>query len=328
MEKEKTSEAGGQGEKHARLGSALHTMKNNPPKREGINESLEDRSPISGSEASPRPPHSIVVPSLPSDYEAGNEALERCFRELARYFRHSSVGRRCLGVVHQMNTPLQIISFQLELLEQKGREEKELLESPGADVDKLMTLSRYREEKFRQLRQELNKLQNFARSLVLQGFHEEAEEKIPLDLNQLYRQELELYLADPIFKHQISKEFHFGDGLPLIHGYYIDFSQSFRNLIDNALEAMEGCKRRQLTVVTAYHDGQILLRIGDTGVGIPPENLALIFDPFSTTKQTAGKVRAGLGLFMVRRLLAPYGAQIRVDSVPGETWVTVALPLG
>ena len=297
-------------------------MKNNPVDR---SKGVQDLS--AGTKTSAKHQHSKVLSSLPSDYEMGNEALERCLKELAIYFRHSSVGRRCLGVVHQMNTPLQIISFQLDLLEQKALEERELLKSPGADVDKLVTLSVYREDKFRQLRHELKKLQNFARSLVLQGIHEDAEEMVPLDLNQLYRQELELYLADPIFKHQVSKEFHFGDGLPLIYGYYIDFSQSFRNLIDNALEAMEGSKRRHLTVITAYHDRQFTLRIGDTGVGIPPENLPFIFDPFSTTKQTSGGVRAGLGLFMVRRLLAPYEAEIRVDSEPGETWVTVSLPL-
>ncbi len=302
-------------------------MKNNPPNRVQTQESVEDGSPIPGSEASPRPQNSTVLSSLPSDYEMGNEALERCLKELAIYFRHSSVGRRCLGVVHQMNTPLQIISFQLDLLEQKAQEERELLKSPGADIEKLLTLSAYREEKFRQMRHELKKLQNFAHSLVLQGVHEDTEEMVPLDLNQVYRQELELYLAEPIFKHQISKECHFGEGLPLIYGYYIDFSQSFRNLIDNALEAMEGSERRHLTVITAYQDQQFTLRIGDTGVGIPPENLPFIFDPFSTTKKTQEGVRAGLGLFMVRRLLAPYEAEIRVDSEPGETWVTVSLPL-
>jgi two-component system NtrC family sensor kinase len=297
-------------------------MKNNP-----VDRFKDEQEQGTGTKTHAKPQHATVQTSWPSDYEMGNEALERCLKELAIYFRHSSVGRRALGVVHEMNTPLQIISFQLDLLEQKTLEERELLKSPDADAEKLKTLSVYREEKFRQLRRELKKLQNFARSLALQGVHEEAEEMISLDLNQLYRLELKLYLADPIFKHQVSKEFHFGEGLPLIHGYYIDFSQSFRNLIDNALEAMQGSKRRHLTVITAYHEKQFTLRIGDTGVGILAENLPFIFDPFSTTKQTSGGVRAGLGLFMVRRLLAPYEAEIRVDSEPGETWVTVSLPL-
>jgi signal transduction histidine kinase len=284
--------------------------------------------PGPGPQASPGPWHSIAVSASPPDYSPTDEVLERSFQELRRYYRHSSVGRRCLGIVHQMNTPLQVLSFLLDLLEQKARQELDILSrSPLADTDQLVTLNRYRQEKFNQWRRELDRLQNLTRSLVRQGVHEDAQEKLPLDLNQVYRQELELYLAQPFFKHQVTKEFHFGDGLPLFFGHYIDFSQSFRNLVDNALEAMEGMDRRRLTVVTAYQDQRVLVRLGDTGVGIPPGVLPRIFEPFFTTKGPPGGDRAGLGLFMVRRLLAPYQAEIRVDSVPGETWVSISIPV-
>jgi two-component system NtrC family sensor kinase len=303
-------------------------MKKNPIENLRACESLEGGSiPTPGPEASSQPWHSIALASLPPDFSEHDEAMERSLRELAHYYRHSSVGRRCLGIVHQMNTPLQVISFQLDLLEQKAQMELELLREPSlAGAEKLEALNLSRQEKFQQLRNELEKLQNFTRSLALQGSHEDRREKITLDLNQVYRQELELYLTNPIFKHRITREFHFEDGLPLIHGHYIDFSQSFRNLVDNALEAMEGLEHCRLQVVTAYRDGRFMVRIGDTGTGIPPEHLAWIFEPFFTTKQTAGGPRAGLGLFMVRRLLAPYAAEIRVDSVPGETWLTISIP--
>ena len=284
--------------------------------------------PIPGPEASPGRWHSVTVSSSPPDASEDNEVLERSFQELVRSYRHSSVGRRCLGIVHRMNTPLQVLSFQLDLLEQKAQEELDLLTaSPLADTEPLVTLNHYRQAKFSQLRRELNRLQDITRSLVLQGVHEDAQEKFPLDLNQLYRQELELYQAQPFFKHQVTGEFHFQDGLPLFSGHYIDFSQSFRNLIDNSLEAMEETDRRRLTVVTACQDRRIMLRIGDTGVGIPPVDLPRIFQPFFTTKQTPDGDRAGLGLFMVRRLLAPYQAEIRVDSDSGGTWVTVSFPV-
>ena len=297
--------------------------------RPGTSESLADRSgPDPIPKVSLKHWHSIVLSSLPPDYSTDNEALERSFKELVNYYRHSSVGRRCLGVVHQMNTPLQVLSFQLDLLEQKAHEELELINrSPLPGTEKLLTFSLYRREKFRQLRGEIEKLRNFSRSLVLQGLHEDTGERLHLDLNQLCRQELDLYLTDPLFKHQITKEFHFGDGSPLIYGYYIDFSQSFRNLVDNALEAMEGMEHRHLTVVTACHDKRFTVSIGDTGVGIRSEHLSWIFEPFFTTKQTPHGPRAGLGLFMLRRLLAPYDVEVRVDSVPGETWFTLSIPV-
>lgn len=304
-------------------------MKNNPFDHLRAGEFFEGGSgPNSGPKASSQHWHSIVLPSLPSDYSGDNETLERSFKELVHYYRHSSVGRRCLGIVHQMNTPLQVLSFQVDLLEQKAREEMELLKEPSlAGAEKLETLNLSRQEKFCQLRNELEKLQNFSRSLALQGLHEDTQEKIHLDLNQVYRQELELYQANPIFKHRITKEFHFGDGLPLIYGHYIDFSQSFRNLIDNALEAMEGMDQRHLTVITACQDKRSTVRIGDTGTGISPENLPWIFEPFFTTKRTVDGPRAGLGLFMVRRLLSPYNAEVRIDSIPGATWVSISIPV-
>ena len=281
-----------------------------------------------GPNASPGHWHSVTVSSSQPYVGQDNTVLERSFQELVRYYRHSSVGGRCLGIVHGMNTPLQVLSFQLDLLEQKAQEELGLLtESPLADTDPLVTLNHYRQAKFSQLRRELHRLQEITRSLVLQGVHEDAQGKFPLDLNRLCRQELELYQAEAFFKHQVTGEFHFQDGLPLFSGHYIDFSQSFRNLVDNALEAMEGTDCRQLKVMTACRNRQILLRIGDTGVGIPPGNLPLIFQPFFTTKHTPGGGRAGLGLFMVRRLLTPYQAEIRVDSDSGGTWVTVTFPV-
>jgi two-component system NtrC family sensor kinase len=272
--------------------------------------------------------HSVTVSSSQPHAAQDNPVLERSFQELVRYYRHSSVGSRCLGIVHRMNTPLQVLSFQLDLLEQKAQEELGLLtESLHTDIDPLVTLNHYRQAKFSQLRRELTRLQGISRSLALQGLHEDAQEKFPLDLNQLCRQELELYQADPFFKHQVTGEFHFQDGLPLFPGHYVDFSQSFRNLIDNSLEAMAGTDRRQLTVVTACQNRRFMLRIGDTGGGIPPAALPRIFQAFFTTKQTPGGDRAGLGLFMVRRLLTPYQAEIRVDSDSGGTWMTVLFPV-
>ena len=87
--------------------------------------------------------------------------------------------------------------------------------------------------------------------------------------------------------------------------------------------AMEGAAAPQLTVATALQEGCRVLLVGDTGTGIPRETMPLIFEPFFTPRRD----HAGLGLFMVQRLLAPYGAEIRVESAPGATWVTVSLPV-
>ena len=119
--------------------------------------------PLPGPETSPGRWHSVTVSSSQPHAAQDNPDLERSFQELVRYYRHSSVGGRCLGIVHQMNTPLQVLSFQLDLLEQKTQEELGLLtESPLADTDPLVTLNHYRQAKFSQLRRELNRLQGMS----------------------------------------------------------------------------------------------------------------------------------------------------------------------
>jgi len=274
------------------------------------------------------PGEAVSPPVFPGELKSAAEFLALCLTELVRYYRHSSAGRRTGGIVHQMNTPLQVLSFQVELLEQKSlAEQKYLLHCPPAPAQELGALRDYRLEKIHQFRQELEKLQALTRRLFLQGVHEDHEELIPLDLNQVYLEELELYLAEPFFKHHLEKDFHLQAPLPAIFGHYLDFGQSFRNLVDNALEAMAGAPRPKLTVETRFHNGQRLLRIGDNGPGIPPEILPRLFEPFVTTKGTPARPRAGLGLFMARRLLAPYGGQLQIDSRPGETWATVRLPV-
>lgn len=260
--------------------------------------------------------------------EATAEMVDRCLNELVRYYRHSAVGRRCAGVIHNMNTPLQVISFQLELLEQKVQEEATLLsELIHLLSPQLQTLHGYRDQKLKQLHQEVDKLRDMIYRLVHQAVHEGEEEHCYLDLNQIFQDELELYLADPFFKHRVEKEFNFTQGLPPIHGHYVDFSQSFRHLVDNALEAMAEGPRRLLTVTTQLLNNCRVLQVEDTGIGIPPSDKARLLQPFFTTKNTNHKPRAGLGLYMTRRMLEPYQGEISVESRPGQTRLTIYLPI-
>ncbi len=281
------------------------------------------KSPGVGSEDTVILNHAAHSPAM-----AETEEIARCLTELVRYYRHSAVGRRCIGVIHNMNTPLQVISFQLELLEQKALEEATLLsELLNPLAPHLQALHEYRNQKLKQLHHEVNQLREMIHRLALQAVHEGEEEHCYLDLNQIFQDELELYLADPFFKHRVEKEFNFTPGLPPIHGHYVDFSQSFRHLVDNALEAMAESSRRLLTVTTHLEKDCRVLRVGDTGVGIPRSVKSHLFEPFFTTKGTKKQPRAGLGLYMTRRLLEAYLAEISVESRPGQTWVTVYLPV-
>jgi signal transduction histidine kinase len=124
-----------------------------------------------------------------------------------------------------------------------------------------------------------------------------------------------------------------GDGIDLVRDYAPDLprieaipgelNQVWTNLIDNAIDAMEG--RGTLRVSTHPDDGHILVEVADTGTGIPPEVQARAFEPFFTTKEV-GK-GTGLGLDISRRIVVErHHGEIEIASQPGETVVTVRLP--
>jgi two-component system sensor histidine kinase HydH len=98
--------------------------------------------------------------------------------------------------------------------------------------------------------------------------------------------------------------------------------QVFLNLYLNALGAME--TGGMLSVALTELPGErIRIEVRDTGVGIAPQDLGRIFDPYFTTKPSG----AGLGLAIVQKIVDAHGGEIRVESTPGQgTTVTILLP--
>ncbi|TCC17095.1 sensor histidine kinase [Kribbella sindirgiensis] len=115
----------------------------------------------------------------------------------------------------------------------------------------------------------------------------------------------------------------YGAGVPRIDAYAGELNQVWTNLIDNAVDAMDGVGTLRITTLA---DGdRIVVEIADTGPGMPPEVAARAFEPFYTTKDV-GK-GTGLGLDIAQRIVAEHhGGTIGITSRPGETKVQVRLP--
>jgi signal transduction histidine kinase len=111
--------------------------------------------------------------------------------------------------------------------------------------------------------------------------------------------------------------------LPKLPAYAGELNQVWTNLIDNAVEAMDG---RGILAVRTRRDGdRVLVEIHDTGPGIPEPVRAHIFEPFYTTKPV-GK-GTGLGLDISWRIVVQrHGGDLRVTSTPGDTRFQVLLP--
>jgi signal transduction histidine kinase len=112
--------------------------------------------------------------------------------------------------------------------------------------------------------------------------------------------------------------------LPKVCAQSGELSQVWTNVIDNAIDAMDG--QGTLTIRTSRERDCVLVEIGDTGTGIPPEIQGRIFDPFFTTKEV-GK-GTGLGLDISYRIVVRrHHGDIRVESQPGDTWLRIWLPI-
>jgi signal transduction histidine kinase len=116
----------------------------------------------------------------------------------------------------------------------------------------------------------------------------------------------------------------FDRSLPKVPAYAAELNQVWTNLIDNAVDAMEGSGT--LTVRTAAEEDCVLVEIVDTGPGVPEEIRHRIFDPFFSTK-AVGK-GTGLGLDVSWRVVVNrHHGDLRVVSEPGDTRFQVRLPL-
>jgi signal transduction histidine kinase len=113
--------------------------------------------------------------------------------------------------------------------------------------------------------------------------------------------------------------------LPPVLGNADHLQSVWVNLLLNAHDAMEG--RSGCVIVRSWAEGkQVVVQVEDEGVGIPPEELERIFEPFYTTKEP-GK-GTGLGLATTYRIVEQHRGTIDVGSIPDSgTTVTVWLPV-
>jgi signal transduction histidine kinase len=130
---------------------------------------------------------------------------------------------------------------------------------------------------------------------------------------------LELYQNQ--LKHNIELQKEYAE-VEAIACYPDELIQVWTNLIHNALQAMENAGQLMIKIQPA--DQGVVVKIIDSGCGIPEEIKSRIFEPFFTTKP-AGE-GSGLGLDIVKKIVDKHHGSITVESVPGNTTFMVTLP--
>jgi two-component system sensor kinase FixL len=220
--------------------------------------------------------------------------------------RLATIGTMAAKFGHELGNPLNGMSLTIQLLEQRLRKLAD-----GVDPQVTATLARLKSEIAR-----LNTLLLDFRSLS----RKETYNFQSIGLASLVGEAIEMELPQYAAK-GVEVETRIPATLPPVIVDIDKMKQVILNLAKNAVEAMP--RGGKLTFSTVASDGAATLEVSDTGTGIPRE--VDIFEPFFTTKSYG----TGIGLTIVRQIVAAHGGSIAYRSEPGKgTTVLVTLPVG
>lgn len=227
---------------------------------------------------------------------------KRFQQQMQRADRLAAVGEMAAGIAHEVNNALTVIF---------GR---------TADSD-----ARSEEE----LRSALHEVDGQARRIadIVQGAlgfaRPHAPKRRPIDLVKVTRQTLDLIRHD-VDRQGVRLDVECESDLPPVMADPQQLQQILLNLLGNALQAMASCERRQLSVAVRGVGDRLVISVGDSGPGIPPDIVGRIFDPFFSTKDDGN----GLGLSVSYAIARAHGGELQVESKVGEgTLFSLVLPI-
>lgn len=246
-------------------------------------------------------------PDAPRDPNADSDSGEfDPFEPQRLRAQYAEIAQLAGGLAHEIRNPLSTLSLNLDMLAEDFAE----AESPR-DRRALLRVQRLRKDA--QRLQDI--LENFLRFAKAQQLRKE-----PTDLNAVV-EELQDFFEPQTLAQGISIRTFLDPDLPAMRLDGDLFRQALLNLLINARQALpEG---GEILLRTRSERGENVLEVTDTGIGMPPEVLARVFDPFYSTR--AGG--SGLGLPTIRKIVEAHGGNIQVASEPGKgSQFTIRLP--
>ena len=231
-----------------------------------------------------------------TDFEA---RLEQMKSELIHVSRLSAMGTMASTLAHELNQPLTAIANYAEAA-------GTILDEPDADQRELL----------REIFGEMSAQSLRAGSIVrrLRDFVARGETaKTVEDLPKLINEASALALVGSR-ERGVSAQFVYAPEATPVLVDRVQIQQVLINLMRNAMEAMDGCPERRLSVTTTLVDPEtIQVRVADTGTGIAPEMSERLFEAFASTKSSG----MGLGLSICRTIVEAHGGRIRAKPADG-----------
>lgn len=242
----------------------------------------------------------VAGQGLMRDVTEPNELRNR----LARSERFEIAGKLATGVAHEINNPLQAISSHLAGIAGSINSDSSAATSMDIvsdSVERIRLLTRSM--------MDLQRSESLARSI--ESMNTVVEKSIALMGPQLRNCNIEVRVeAEP--------------DLPKCRVNAGEISQVLINLILNAIDAMPS--GGNLTITTVSDDKNVIVKVADTGKGIPPDVLESLFQPFMSFREQGGGL--GMGLYMSQNIIRQHGGSLEVESPPGRGAVfTITLPI-
>src|ERR1700681_1572618 len=233
--------------------------------------------------------------------------LQRLEEQLIQAEKLAAMGQMLAGVAHELNNPLTAILGVSELL--RDRE--------GIDE----SARRQLEMTHRQARRAARIVQN-----LLEFSRPASPQKKSLDMNTIIERTLQLH-EHSLKRNNVQVEFHPAPALPAVVGDANQLIQIFLNLISNAEQAIHEVRTSgRIQIHLGHSSGRVTATVQDDGVGIKPETLPKLFDPFYTTKRPGGGT--GLGLSICMSIIREHGGNLDAKALPtGGSIFTLDLPI-
>jgi len=232
--------------------------------------------------------------------------LEEAHLQLVQTEKIASVGRMAAGVAHEINNPLSGVLIYAELLKEDLKDQPQCLEDIQQVIDQTLRCKKIVSEMLEFSRQSVGKTSSFNLAYLI-------TKCLGFLVNQAIFQDIEVVK-------KIEPD------MPEIVGDMGQLQQVFTNLFINAVHAMES--KGELRIAAKY-DNSIsffIIKVSDTGPGIPVELRDKIFDIFFTTKPVG--TGTGLGLSISQNIIKLHGGNISFECPPeGGTTFTIELPL-
>ena len=260
---------------------------------------------------------------------ARNKALQQAYAQLQRLHlqvqhqeKLASLGELAAGVAHELTNPLSFVAGNVEQLDEYGRRLMEyighlerLLPAEAAEEARRVRCGRKIDfvladfsDLLAQTKEGLARIRELAGGIT-EFSRRDQREMEEADVERLLDIALSLTHNQLKTKATVVKRF---SSPPLVRCRPGQLVQVFVNLLLNAAQALD--HKGTVTVSTALENDEVVVRIADTGHGIPPADIEQIFEPFFTGRPDG----TGLGLAISRDIVQEHGGRITVASQPGE----------